>query len=125
MDLATVSDNTLTPGQSFDLRVTVRNRGERRSAATTLRYYQSNDAAISTSDTLVGTDPVSALAAAGAGEESIRLTAPSSAGTYYYGACVDPVSGERLDPEQLFVRHSGDGQRREHPEHVKDLLDER
>ena len=26
--------------------------------------------------------------------ESIDLTAPSSAGTYYYGACVDSVTGE-------------------------------
>ena len=94
VDSPAVSDNTLTAGQSFDLRATVRNRGGGRSAATTLRYYQSNNAAISTGDTQVGTDAVSALAAAGTSGESIRLTAPSSAGTYYYGACVDPVSGE-------------------------------
>ena len=37
---------------------------------------------------------VSGIAASGAGDESIRLQAPSSAGTHYYGACVDPVSGE-------------------------------
>ena len=36
-----ISDNTLTPGQSFTLRATVRNRGTARSAATTLRYYRS------------------------------------------------------------------------------------
>ena len=49
---------------------------------------------ISTADTEVGTDTVGALTAAGTSDESIDLTAPSTAGTYYYGACVDPVSGE-------------------------------
>ena len=28
------------------------------------------------------------------GNESINLTAPSTQGTYYYGACVDAVTGE-------------------------------
>ena len=89
-----VSDNTLTPGQSFTLQATVRNRGMGQSTATTLRYYQSSNATISTSDTEVGTDSVSGLSASGTGSESISLTAPSSAGTYYYGACVASVSGE-------------------------------
>ena len=90
----TVSDSTLTPGQSFTLSATVHNRGSARAAATTLRYYRSTDSRISTSDTSVGTDAVSALAAGASGGESISLTAPSSAGTYYYGACVDPVREE-------------------------------
>ena len=90
----TVDDSTLTPGQSFTLSVTVRNGGSVRAAATTLRYYRSTNSTISTSDTTVGTDPVSALAASASGLESIDLTAPSSAGTYYYGACVEAVSGE-------------------------------
>ena len=89
-----VSDSSLTPGQSFTLRATVRNRGGARSAATTLRYYRSSDSTISASDTRVGTDAVGGLAASGTSPESISLTAPSSAGTYYYGACVDTVSGE-------------------------------
>lgn len=90
----TVSDSTLTPGQSFTLSVTVHNRGSARAAATTLRYYRSTDSRISTSDTVVGADAVSALAAGASGRESISLTAPSSAGTYYYGACVDTISEE-------------------------------
>ena len=89
-----VSSNTPMPGQSFDLRATVRNAGTGASTATTLRYYRSSDATISMGDTEVGTDAVGALAAAGASDESIGLTAPSTAGTYYYGVCVDPVSGE-------------------------------
>ena len=89
-----VDDSTLTPGQSFTLSATVRNRGSARAAATTLRYYRSTDSTISTSDTAVGMDAVAALAGGASSPESISLTAPSSAGTYYYGACVDPVSGE-------------------------------
>ena len=89
-----VSDNTLTTGQSFTLRATVRNSGTARSASTTLRYYRSSDSGISTSDTRVGTDSVSGLSASGTSAESISLNAPSSAGTYYYGACVESVSGE-------------------------------
>ncbi len=91
-----VSDDTLTAGQSFELRVTVRNQGAGRAVAATLRYYRSNNPTISLRDTPVGTDAISALAASGAIAESIRLTAPSSTGTYYYGACVDSVSGEGL-----------------------------
>ncbi len=89
-----VSESSPTPRQSFTLRATVRNQGTGLSAATTLRYYRSTNATISTQDTQVGTDPVGALAAAGTSAESIRLTAPSSAGTWYYGACVAGVSGE-------------------------------
>ena len=88
------SDNALTAGESFTLSATVRNRGAARSASTTLRYYRSSDSTISSGDSAQGTDPVGGLAASGTSAESIGLTAPSTAGTYYYGACVDAVSGE-------------------------------
>ena len=89
-----VSDSSPNAGESFMLSATVRNQGNGRSASTTLRYYHSLDATISTGDTEVGTDAVGSLTAAASSDQSISLTAPSSAGTYYYGACVDPVSGE-------------------------------
>ena len=89
-----VSASTLSAGQSFTLRATVRNQGGARSAATTLRYYRSSDVTISTADAPVGTDPVDALSASGTSSESIGLTAPSNGGAYYYGACVDSISGE-------------------------------
>ena len=89
-----VSNSTLTTGQSFTLSATVRNQGMGSSASTTLRYYRSSDATISTSDTEAGTDTVNGLSASGSSTESISLNAPSSAGTYYYGACVESVSGE-------------------------------
>ena len=91
-----ISDKTLTTGQSFTLSATVRNQGTGSSAEMTLRYYQSSDATISTSDTEVGTDSVDSLSASGTSAESISLNAPSSAGTYYYGACVASVSGRAI-----------------------------
>ena len=89
-----VSASTLNGGESFTFSATVHNRGTGQAAATTLRYYRSTDATITTGDTEVGTDAVSALAASSTSNQSISLTAPSTAGTYYYGACVETVSGE-------------------------------
>ena len=85
--------SSLTPGQFFSLVVFVRNQGDSPAVATTLTYYRSINETISASDTEVGTDAVDALAA-GISIKSIRLAAPSSAGTYYYGACVASVAGE-------------------------------
>ena len=89
-----VSDDSPVTGAVFTLSVTVRNGGDGAAAATTLRYYRSADATITTSDTATGTDAVGALSASGTSAESIDLTAPLSAGTYYYGACVDAVVDE-------------------------------
>ncbi len=91
---ATLSDAALDPGESFTLSATVRNRGGAQAQATTLRYYRSTDATITTADTEEGADAVEGLAASGTSTESITLTAPSTAGTYYYGACVDAVADE-------------------------------
>ncbi len=81
-------------GLDFHLEATVRNQGSGPSDATTLRYYRSTDSIITTGDTQVGTDSVGGLAASGSSRESIDLTAPSTPGTQYYGACVDSVSDE-------------------------------
>ena len=50
-------------GKAFTVSATVRNDGDGDSAATTLRYYRSADATITTSDAEVGTDAVAGLAA--------------------------------------------------------------
>ena len=91
---ASASNVSPGPGDAFTLSATVRNQGVGQADATTLRYYRSTDATISTADTEIGTGAVSALAASGTVDHSISLTAPSTAGTYYYGACVDTVSAE-------------------------------
>ena len=89
-----VNNDELDVGATFTLSATVTNDGDAASAATTLRYYRSTDELIKTSDTQVDTDAVAELAASGTSSESVSLTAPSTAGIYYYGACVDSVTGE-------------------------------
>ena len=84
----------LDGGEDFTLKVTVRNRGDVASEATTLRYFRSSNTIISTTDMELGSDSVGGLAADGASEESIDLVAPASEGIYYYGACVDSAAGE-------------------------------
>ena len=91
---SSVSNNSPTVGSQFTLSATVQNDGNGESVATTLRYYRSTDATITTSDTAVETDAVGALAASGSDSQSVELVAPSALGTYYYGACVDAVAGE-------------------------------
>ena len=90
----TVSDSAPETGASFTLSATVSNAGDGESPATTLRYYRSTDATITRADTAVGTDGVGVLSASGTSAESIPLTAPVTAGAYYYGACVDAVADE-------------------------------
>ena len=53
---------------------------------TTVHYYLSTDATITTSDTVVGTKKL-----AGGPPTRISLTAPETSGTYYYGACADSI----------------------------------
>ena len=91
---AMLSDAVVDPGETFSLETAVRNRGGAASAATTLRYYRSSDASIATSDAEVGTDAVGALAAGADGAGSLTLNAPTTPGTYYYGACADAVADE-------------------------------
>ena len=94
VDTSTVDVSAPVAGARFTLSATVRNHGNAQSASTRLRYYRSTDATITTGDTRVGTDFVSGLDAQGSGAESISVTASSTPGRYYYGACVDSVSDE-------------------------------
>lgn len=88
------SDDTPNAGQEFTLSATVENVRGGYAAETTLRFYRSDDATISTSDTEVGTAAVSALRPFEDVLLSIMLNAPSTSGTYYYGACVDALEIE-------------------------------
>ena len=91
---ANVSDSSPEPGGKFWLIVTVTNDGAGQSAATTVRYKRSSDSTITTSDTTIDTEAVRVLDRHQGKAATIKLTAPSTAGTYYYGACVDAVAGE-------------------------------
>ena len=94
VESASVDDPIVDGGEPITLSATVRNRGDAAAEATMLRYYRSPNANISTTDTQFGSSSVEALAAGDTSNESVRFSAPSSAGTYYYGACVDSVTGE-------------------------------
>ena len=94
VNVPTVSESAPAAGATLTLSATVRNQGNGASHSTTLRYYQSTDPTITNGDTEVGTDSVSGLDASESGDGSLSLTAPSTTGTYYYGACVDAVSDE-------------------------------
>ena len=89
-----VSDATLEPGDRFTFSARVRNNGVDEASGTTLTYYLSTDATITTDDTSQGTDSVGSLRPGRSDDETINLTAPTAPGTYYYGACVTSVSGE-------------------------------
>ncbi|MCP4000189.1 MAG: hypothetical protein GY727_04680, partial [Gammaproteobacteria bacterium] len=89
-----VDDSSLTPGQAYSISMTVENQGSSNADSTTLRYYRSTDSTISPSDTDIGTDPVSSLAASGRSLEDTSLSAPLTEGNYWIGSCVDTVNDE-------------------------------
>ena len=86
--------STVEPGETFRLYATLRNSGTGESPATTLRYYRSTDAVISTADTQLSRANRDPLAAGGTLRRYLNVTAPTTPGTYYYGACVDSVTDE-------------------------------
>ena len=89
-----VDNDTPDAGGEFDLTATVRNVGDGASSSTTLRYYRSSDATITTADTEQGIDAMHALSASQSSRASLTLNAPEDPGTYYYGACADAVPDE-------------------------------
>ncbi|MCI5144134.1 MAG: hypothetical protein D3923_01090, partial [Candidatus Electrothrix sp. AR3] len=91
---SSVSDNTLEPSQAFDILATAKNQGTAISGGTTMRYYLSADAFISTADTQIGTDVVGILAINGTSAESITVAAPEIDGSYYVGACLHALLNE-------------------------------
>ena len=75
------------PGNDFTFYATAVNQGDGPSDSTTLRLYRSGSGEL-------GMDPVRGLDAGENLKFSDSLTAPSSAGVYYYWACVDHVPRE-------------------------------
>lgn len=91
---AGVDDSSLLPNQPFSILAVVKNEGTGPSTATSLRYYRSTNAIINSSDTLLGTDSIPALAANEVKAANHPQNAPDTEGTWWYGARVDPVPGE-------------------------------
>ena len=97
LEFTSVTPTSVTgsPGGSVQADFTLRNSGNATAAATTIRVYQSTDSSISTSDTEIGSNSIPSL---GAGRSTtitatVRLSGQAS-GTFYFGLCVDAVSGE-------------------------------
>ena len=88
------SHTNIAPSEMLTLTATIRNTGTRSSPATTLRWYRSTDSTITTNDTEVASNAVSTLAGEATLTISNTITVPSTTNTYYYGACVDPVTDE-------------------------------
>ena len=87
---------TVAPGEPFDLLINILNEGDRRSDATTVRFYRSTDAQISTGDWPIKASIDIEIVEPGKSlENKQRWWALETPGTYYYGACVDPIVSER------------------------------
>ena len=84
----------VSPGERITLTATIENIGTATAVDPRVHYYRSNDSTIDPNDNPQGDDEESDLPPGSSGTESVYVTAPSTPGTYYYGAIVDPVSGE-------------------------------
>lgn len=82
-------------GDTVTLTIRVTNQGDGASLASLLSVYRSADSTVDNSDTQVGSNAsVNALAPNAFHDISFDVTAPNSNGTFYYGAFVNPVTGE-------------------------------
>ena len=97
---ADISDESPSFGDSITLSVVVSNQGESIANETALDFFQSSSPGIAglPGDTSLADGIIVPQLDVG---ETISITqvirAPSEAGIYYYGACVDQVSGENGD----------------------------
>ena len=83
----------------------VRNAGDVRSPASTVRIYQSTDSTITTSDTQRRIAHVIALAPMQREWVGGDIRTPLTPGTYYYGLCVDAVAGETDTTNNCLMTH--------------------
>ena len=94
VESVSVDKNTVAPGETFRLSTTIKNQGEADASAVNIRYYQSTDDTISTTDTELTTATLGLIAIDSMSTPSTDLTAPDTPGTHYYGVCIDAVEGE-------------------------------
>jgi hypothetical protein len=100
----------LQPGEKFDIKVWIKNRGKTKATKQfTVKYLLSDDSEITSGDAVVGVDQDKTDIGAGKtlSERKQKIAAPSSSGTYWVGAWVD--SPEDNNKANDFSR--GDGER--------------
>jgi len=88
-----VSNSRPITDRVFTINASVKNQGKVSTGSTTLRYYRSKDSTITTDDTQIASDAVSNLSPGGTSAESESVSIKPT-GTFWIGACVDPVSRE-------------------------------
>lgn len=98
--------NNATPGSSasITLSAVVRNLGSNQAGISTVRFYRSLDAKISSADTFLGSESVGTLNPNATSNESLGTNVPAAIGAYYYGACV-----ETTEPESNRNNNCSDG----------------
>lgn len=85
---------TTNPEKTFTLAAMLANDAKGVSPSTYLLFVRSSDKSISNHDAVVGKTSISSLRANSRSSQRIKLTAPKRPGTYYYGACIEPVKNE-------------------------------
>lgn len=90
----TIGVSTVVVGATLQLNANVNNGGNATSAASTLRFYRSADNLITSSDTQLGTSAIPALIAGGNTGRGYLTQDTGTAGTWYFGACLDVVPND-------------------------------
>ena len=91
----TIDDTTPAAGSTIRVTFQIWNQGDGDSGPFTATAYRSRDASIGLNDERIGTLDIGNIEA-GKGLDWVRFNerVPTTAGTYYYGACVSVVSNE-------------------------------
>ncbi len=113
VDYFSRTHTTVRPDGIFELEVTVRNQGTEDADDSTLRYYTSSDATLSSDDTEVATDRVFSLDPNETSKtyKSDWIRVPYTSGFFYALVCVDSLEDESdtdnncFEPIKLTVRN--------------------
>ena len=104
------ADGSFKAGEDVPVNTQLKNNGAAGSGVFNVNFYVSSDNTINTSDTLVGTNQVSNIAAGAslALDENISLPAALAVGDYFIGAIIDisdsnPGNDTNVDPTTIFV----------------------
>ena len=86
---ASIVDPDMDPGQSFNLRAQIHNRGRVGTGDLALSFHLSPDVTVTPEDEEVAVADLDEVAPSSERVESVVLTAPATAGDYWYGVCLD------------------------------------
>ena len=87
---------SVEPGARLSLAASVHNAGDATAPPTRVTYHSGPRTFITRDHLRVGEDNTASLDPGETQHLAQTVTAPSNPGIYYYGACAEPVSGERV-----------------------------